>query len=83
MSEEDPTSWLGDPVGMHVTGAGDVVISVPPRERSTIVVSLRGAPSLDEDAVFVRVNLEGARGLVRSLNAAIAQVEEHAGGGDA
>ena len=80
--EEDPTAWLGDPVGMHVTGAGMVVVSVPPAERHVVVISVVDAPTIDDRAreatAFVRVNLAGAKGLKKSLDAAIAQLEEHA-----
>jgi len=79
---EDPTAWLGDPVGMHVTGAGDVVVSAPPGERATMVISLVDAPSIDDPrqkaTVFVRVNLTGARGIRRAIDAVISQLEEHA-----
>ena len=78
---DDPTGWLGDPVGMHDAGAGMVVVSVPPAERDNLVISLVDAPSIDDphlDAAFVRVNLDGARNLQRALGAAIAQLEEHA-----
>jgi hypothetical protein len=79
---DDPTAWLGDPVGMHVTGAGDVVISVPPAERETVVITLVHAPLIEDPRrrapdAFVRVNLNGARGLHRALGDAIAQLEEH------
>lgn len=79
---DDPTAWMGDPVGMQVTGAGDVVISAPPGEPQTLVISLVRAATIDDPpqkaTTFVRVNLEGARGLQRALEAGIAQIEEHA-----
>jgi hypothetical protein len=77
-----PTAWLGDPVGMHITGAGGVVISAPPGERGTLVISLIDAPIIEDPRLtattFVRVNLPGARGLHRALEAAISQLEEPA-----
>jgi hypothetical protein len=83
MTHEGPTAWLGDPVAVHVTDRGDVVISAPPAERDVLVISLDDAPILDDPSrsttTFVRVNLAGARSLVRGLKAAISQIEEHAG----
>jgi hypothetical protein len=83
MTDDDPTAWLGDPVAMHVTGAGDVVVSAPPRERGTLVITLVRAPLIEDPSrrepdTFVRVNLDGARGLLKALEAGIAQLEEHA-----
>jgi hypothetical protein len=79
---EDPTAWLGDPLGMHVTGAGDVVISAPPGERQTLIVSLVDAPTMDDPGLsataFVRLNRAGAENLVRALQAGIALLGEHA-----
>jgi hypothetical protein len=79
---DDPTAWLGDPVGMHISGRSTVVVSVPPGDRRALVISLVDAPTI-EDAKqtatsYVRVNLDGARGLQDTLAAAISQLEEHA-----
>jgi hypothetical protein len=66
LDDDDPTAWLGDSVGMDVTGAGDVVISVPPDEPGAVVITLVRAPTINDpntwapDA-FVRVNLDGAQ----------------------
>ena len=80
---DDPTAWLGDPVGMHISGRSMVVISVPPGDRSALVISLVDAPSIENPketaTTYVRVNLAGARGLHDALAAAISQLEEHAG----
>jgi hypothetical protein len=80
--DEDPTAWLGDPVGMHLSGRSTVVISVPPGDRRALVISLVDAPTIDDPnrtaTAYVRVNLDGARGLRDALAAAISQLEEHA-----
>jgi hypothetical protein len=80
MSTEDPTAWLGDPIASHRTGAGNVYINVPPATRDVVVISLDVAPSLTGEDRYVKINLEGARNLHRGLAAAIAQIQEHAGG---
>ncbi len=80
--EQDPTAWLGDPVGVHAAGAGEVVVSVPPAERDSVVISLLDAPRIEDFATYARLNLNSARGLHRSLEAAIAQLEEHAAAGE-
>jgi hypothetical protein len=81
--EDDPTAWLGDPVGMHATAAGDVVISVPPAKRDEVVISLTDAPLIDDRGArvdaFVALRLESARGVLESLQLAVSQLEEHAG----
>lgn len=80
--EDDPTAWLGDPVGMHATPAGQVAISFPPAMRDKVVISLVGAPLIDDHAAavdaFVALGLEGARGVLESLRLAVSQLEEHA-----
>ena len=78
---QDPTAWLGDPLGMQITGAGDVVVSVPPGERQTVVVSLVDAPTIDDPGssatAFVRLDRAGAESVVRALQAGIALLGEH------
>lgn len=82
MTDDDPTAWLGDPIGMFTTEAGELVVSVPPGERNSVVISVLGAPSIDSDldARYVRLGLEDARAVRRALDAGIAQIEEHSGG---
>lgn len=86
MSEDDPSAWLGDPVGSHHTGFGSVFVNVPPAARDQVVISIVDAPELEDRgqavSAFVRVDLSGARNLKRALGAAIAQLEEHARGDD-
>ena len=81
MTDDDPTAWLGDPVAMHVTGAGDVVVSAPPRERGTLVITLVRAADRgpeQERTRYVRARqprrrtrtAEGARGWHRGARGA-------------
>ena len=78
----DPTAWLGDPVGMHLWGPSMVVVSVPRADRRALVISVVDAPTIENPeetaTAYVRVNLDGARGLRETLDAAISQLEEHA-----
>ena len=80
---DDPTAWLGDPIGMHISGRSTVYINVPPAERDVMVISLADAPTIDDERVtatsYVCVSLNGARGLRNAIDAAISRdSEEHA-----
>ena len=80
--DEDPTAWLGDPVGIYDTGRGTVYVNVPPVDRRELVISLVDAREIDDhdqtSTVFVQLDLALARALNRTLDAAIGQLEEHA-----
>jgi hypothetical protein len=59
---------------------GSAIVSTPPGESGTVVLSLSGAPQIDGDGftdAFVRLSPRLVKGLIEGLSMAAAVAQEH------